>query len=102
VKRHHVQGNFYKGKHLIETGLVQTDMVLRSYTSWSTAADGYCAPLWAELQHRSPQSPSLEWHTSSNKATPTSTRPHLLKGPLEWAKQSKAGHTYSNHYILSF
>ena len=30
----------------------------------------------------SPQSPPLQWHTSSNKTTLTSTRPHLLIEPL--------------------
>ena len=38
-------------------------------------------PLWAWLEHLKPQSPP-QWHTSSNNATPTSARPHLLILPL--------------------
>jgi hypothetical protein len=41
---------------------------------------------WGQLKHRRPQNPPPEWYISSNKSTPTPTRPHLLQ----------QGHTHSN------
>jgi hypothetical protein len=103
VKRHHDQGNSYKGKHLIGAGLqfqrfsplssrweAMAEMVvekeLRVLHLDMQAAEGDCVPHWANLKHRRPQSPPSQWHSSSNKATPTAARPHLLKGHSSWAK----------------
>jgi hypothetical protein len=47
-----------------------------------------------KLEHRrKPQSLPTQWCTSSNKATPIPTRPHLLRVPLPM------GQAYSNHHI---
>ena len=50
-----------------------------------------------ELEHRTSEPAYTvayflqQGHTSSNKATPTSTRPHLLVVSLPWAKHSNTG-----------
>jgi hypothetical protein len=57
-----------------------------------------------ELEHLRPQSLSLQWHLSSNKAITTSTRPHLLIVPplkgqaYKHYSKSIGKHSYSNHH----
>jgi len=100
VKRHRDQGNSYKGQCLIGAGL--QSQRFSPLSSWREAwtyegrhgAGGDPLPYWAELEHRSPESPPhsdkpppvrphllYQGHTSSSKATPPLTRPHLLQGP---------------------
>ena len=104
MKRHHDQGNSYKGQHLIGAGFqFQRFYTLLSWqkawhhlgrhdagegaessTSWS---EGSRERVWLlctgqSLSTRSPQSPPTQWHTSSNQATPTPTRLHLPIVPL--------------------
>ena len=43
---------------------------------------------WAEIEHRRPQSLPKQWHTSSNKATPTPIRPYILIMLLPMIKHS--------------
>jgi hypothetical protein len=51
----------------------------------STDSQEAVIPHWAEPEHRSPQSPPTQWHTSSNKAThpnsATSRGPNTFKPP---------------------
>ena len=49
---------------------------------------------WAYMRS---QSPPPQWCTSSNKAIPTPTSPHLLILPLLW---DYGGHLYSNYYMV--
>ena len=86
----------YKGKHLIEAeaysfrGLVQ---YLHSGKQGNMQEDrcklhidkqitGSGLSHWVQLGQKKPQSPTPQLDTSSNKAIPTPTRPHLLKVPL--------------------
>jgi hypothetical protein len=97
IKRHHSQGNSYKGQHFIEAG----PQVLRfsPLSSWSEARQGPGRHIAGKAESstssskgsqeqtvsqtaRRVQNPPTKRHTSSNKATPTSTRPHLLIVPL--------------------
>ena len=51
-----------------------------SSTSWAPGRNIvlHCT----ELEHRRPQTPPPQWHTSSNKTTPTPTKPYLLIVPF--------------------
>ena len=69
MKRHHDQGNSYKGKHLVEVGLqVQSfssiimggsmaDMVLEEQRVLHLDLQAVEMIHWAELEHKRPQSP---------------------------------------------
>jgi hypothetical protein len=95
VKRHHDQGNSYKGKHLIEVGLQ-----VQKFTSYHHGRRH--GNVWADTElekeprvlhlnlkeirrglsfrqlEEGSQSPPTKCHISFNKTTPTLTRPHLL------------------------
>ena len=102
MKRHHGQGNFYKGKHLIGTGL--QFQRYSQLSSWQEArqcvgrhgARGaesstsclkeskeetlFCMRVSFSMCMR-PQSLLLQWHSSSNKAVCIPTRPQFLVVP---------------------
>ena len=102
VKKDHDQGNSYKGKHFIGAGLQFERLSTLSswweawqltgrYGAWNwelyiliqrqPGRDGLSSPgsqeeslfhVGRSLNTRSPQSLPVQWHTSSNKATPNS------------------------------
>jgi hypothetical protein len=124
MKRQHDWGNSYKDKHLVEIGL--QFQRFRSLSSWLEAqhhavtlgAGGAICLIWRSswsegsqketfihtgqsLNIRRPHSLPMQWHTSSNNATPTPIRQHLVivslpvtKHPIIWVYW---GQTYSNH-----
>lgn len=76
---------------------------VESFTSWSIGSKEETAiPCWAELEHRRPHNPAPQWHTSSIKATPPSTRPtpHSSATPHGPSIQTMSlwSQTYSNHH----
>jgi hypothetical protein len=110
VKRYHGQGNSYEGQYLIGAGLqVERFSLLSSrrehgsfqagmaqeelrvlHPDLTTAKRKLTLPHWVELQ-----SPGPQRHTSSNKATPTPTRPYPLTVELPM------GQEFSNYYSNS-
>jgi hypothetical protein len=66
-------------------------------------AEGGNVLYWVWLEYMGPQSLPPQWYTSSNKVTPTPTRPHLLIVPFP-TKHSKiwvyGDHSYSDHYSV--
>ena len=97
VKRHHDQGNSQKRTSFnwgwLTGSEVQSNIIkvrawqhlgrlgtggAESSSSWSKESRIRLAPTW--IERGSPYSPLL-WHTSSNKGTPTPTRPHLPTVP---------------------
>jgi hypothetical protein len=50
---------------------------------------------WLKLEHKRPQTPPLQWHTSSNKAKPSS-----CATPCGASIQTHEGHSYSNHHSV--
>ena len=89
------------GKH----GGMQASMVLEELRvlrldPQAVEGDYVILAKWAYLR---PQSPPPQWHTSSNKTTPTHKRIYLLIVPLSMTKHSNTwvygSHTYSNHHV---
>jgi hypothetical protein len=85
------QGSPYKGQNLIGAGLQVLRFSLLS--SWREAWQEELRILYLVLKAnrrklasrelgRGPLSPPIQWHISSNKATPTLTRPHFLMVPF--------------------
>jgi hypothetical protein len=99
VKKYHDQGNSCKGQlvysfrgsvhyhHGRKHGSLVLEKELRILHLFLKAARWRLSlPHWVELEHsRRPQSPPIQWHTSSNKATPhnsaTSDGPSIFKPP---------------------
>ena len=118
--RHHDQGNSYKKKHLIGSGLqlqrvnqsspcgkhssIQADRMLEKELKVlhfdPKAAERDSVPHGVKPKNRGYQSLPLQWYTSS-KAIATPTRSHPPIVPLPINKHSKTwvnvGHTNSNH-----
>ena len=111
VKGQNDQGNSYKGKYLIGTGLqfqrfslllscqevwhdgMQADIVLDKdlrilYLYLKAARRRLEFYTLAEPDHRRPQILLTQWYTSSNKAAPPPIIPHLLIVPLPVAKHT--------------
>ena len=103
MRRHQDQGNCYKGKHLIGTGLqVQRfsplssrqkawqhpGMTLKKLSSTSCSEGEQKIAVFQEAR----RSPLPQWQTSSSKVTPVPTRPHLLIVPLPGSSIFKPPH----------
>jgi hypothetical protein len=89
VNRYHDQGKSYKGQHFTGAGLqFKRFSPLSSRREHGNVWAGMVQealrvllwPLedWLQWLGVGSQSPLPQWHTSSNKATPTPTRPYLL------------------------
>ena len=54
---------------------------------------------WVELEHRIIQIPSPQWYISSNKATTTPSRPHLLIVSLLMGQEFKHIHLWASYLV---
>ena len=92
--RYHGQSNSYKWQHLVgvvyrfrclvhyHQGSVQTNLGLEELRVPPLVPKAARKSLASRQVGRESQNPHSQWHTYSNKATPTQTRPHLQIVPL--------------------
>ena len=102
MQRQHGQGNSYKGQHLTEADLQfqRCSSLSSRLETWqhpgrhgaggaessTSSSKGIQEQTRSQADRRMVSNLTPTWHTTSKKATPTSTRPHLLQ----------QDHTYSN------